>query len=402
MKIATIALFLLFTRVSVVSASGSSFTLDDFISQAKEQSLEFKVEESKNDAAQEKSIGISLPPPMLGVNKMKMNDGSNETANGIEISQTIPFPTKIYSDYKMRQLEASSADETFKSKKLELIAQIKNLYLEYWQIFESKKTMQEKKMILKEHLKLAQAAVRSDTSMKVHFLKAEADADQLESELLKTEHDFLNTQFKINSFLNRDPETEVGDPVEPLRSKIPKNVSFENHTLKAMAFEAQAYKSKESYAKSSWLPDFTFRYKDMSGTSTWPKNSELMVSIDLPFLYFWEPDSQVKSARAESLQAELNLRKANTQQRGEVSHLKLEAESLEKQIDLLEKKLLPNAQKRMALIHNIAPRDMESLQDHRETMELVPDLKKKRVDLIAQYEKIVSQLALYSTEDSHE
>ena len=62
-------------------------------------------------------------------------------------------------------------------------------------------------------------------------------------------------------------------------------------------------------------------------------------------------------------------------------------ESLKKQIDNLNNKLIPRAEKRMKLVHNLAPRDMETIQDHRETMETFPDLKLKSLDLRMAYDR---------------
>ena len=49
----------------------------------------------------------------------------------------------------------------------------------------------------------------------------------------------------------------------------------------------------------------------------------------------------------------------------------------------------------MALVRNVAPRDMESLQDHRETMEAFPELKLKVLELRGQYEEVVSELVKF-------
>lgn len=46
----------------------------------------------------------------------------------------------------------------------------------------------------------------------------------------------------------------------------------------------------------------------------------------------------------------------------------------------------------MKLVHNLAPRDMETLQDHRETMEAFPDLKLKALEIRRTYEETVAEL----------
>lgn len=46
----------------------------------------------------------------------------------------------------------------------------------------------------------------------------------------------------------------------------------------------------------------------------------------------------------------------------------------------------------MRLVHNLAPRDMETITDHRETMEAFPNLKMNELDLRQQYEEVISEL----------
>jgi hypothetical protein len=58
-------------------------------------------------------------------------------------------------------------------------------------------------------------------------------------------------------------------------------------------------------------------------------------------------------------------------------------------------KLLPRAEQRMKIVHNLAPRDMETIQDHRETMEAFPNLKMAELELRMQYEETIAELEKY-------
>lgn len=53
----------------------------------------------------------------------------------------------------------------------------------------------------------------------------------------------------------------------------------------------------------------------------------------------------------------------------------------------------------MRLVHNLAPRDMETLQDHRETMEAFPGFKLKALDIRDQYEQTVTELEKFQSGD---
>ena len=83
------------------AAAQGRMTLTDFLDLARRQNLDLKIEQAKSDAAQSKAIGVAIPPPMLSVSQMKAIDGSQ--ANGFEVSQSIPFPTKLVGDRSARK-----------------------------------------------------------------------------------------------------------------------------------------------------------------------------------------------------------------------------------------------------------------------------------------------------------
>lgn len=127
-----------------------------------------------------------------------------------------------------------------------------------------------------------------------------------------------------------------------------------------------------------------------------PRYNELMVNVSLPFVYFWQPYSESSAATSERLAAEYELQRQARAISGTRSTLISKAESLKKQLDNLKQNLLPKAERRMKLVQNLAPRDLETLQDHREAMEAFPDLKLKAIDLRLEFERTIFELEKYS------
>ena len=120
-----------------------------------------------------------------------------------------------------------------------------------------------------------------------------------------------------------------------------------------------------------------------------------MIGITLPFVFFWEPYSTSRQASRERLLGEYEFEKQKKMIDSDKVILLSRAESFKKQIENLNSKLIPRAEKRMHLVHNVAPRDMETLQDHLDTMESFPDLKMKLLDLRMDYELDVTNLEKY-------
>lgn len=102
---------------------------------------------------------------------------------------------------------------------------------------------------------------------------------------------------------------------------------------------------------------------------------------------------------AERLQGEYALAQEKRQIESRRENLVTKAEALKKQIEQYGSKIIPRAEKRMRFVHNLAPRDLETLQDHRESMEVFPELKLKALDLREQYEETVSELEKYINGD---
>lgn len=389
----SICLFILLSCMSVNLFAQGEVKLSQFLKMIQEQNLDLKVDQAKLEAAQAKSQGLSIPPPMVSFNQMTMDSGMK--ANGFEVSQTIPFPTKISNDYSARKNMAKSQEEMQLGNQNEILAQAKLLYFTLWANQEKLDLLRSKKSILQEHIKLSRSTARSDSFAGIHILKAESDTDFLENEIEAKEQTLLEIQFQIAALLNKESSFKF-TAIEPPLSEIPQvETPEQTHQLKALKFELESYKSKESEAKSSWFPELSLKYKEMGATDTDSRYNEIMVGISLPFVFFWGPNSESKTASAERMQAELQFEKKKRAIESEKHILSSKVENLKKQIETLKTKLIPRAEKRMKLTHNLTPRDMETIQDHRETMEAFPDLKMKALELRFEYEKSIADLEKY-------
>lgn len=381
--------------VSQSAWSQDRFTLGIFLNSVRSRNLSIQIETAKADAASAKSVGIALPPPTVGFIQMDMQDGTS--AKGLEVSQMIPFPTKLTSDRSARNYEALAQKEMSAAETNEILAQAKLAYVTLWLNQERLSTLLEKKSIIDQHIKLSTSVVRSDNFLKLHALKAESDRDLLENEIESLRALILEKQLQLAQFINADVNSFKPTLAEPPISAVPNSEIFQAPPqVESARLTYESLKSRETESKSSWLPDFELRYKQMEETSMFPSYKEYMVGVSVPFAFFWEPYSASKAANAESKEAELTYKKEKQKVESEVATLLTKAESLRKQITTLKEKLLPRAERRMKIAHNLAPRDMETLQDHRETMEAFPDLKLENLDLRERYEEAVAELEKFA------
>lgn len=385
-------IFFLNTLVFSITLNAAELSLDQFLAKVKEQNISLKQQSASLDAAKARSIGILLPPLNFGYIEMK-EEGAASNIKGYELSQSIPFPTKLYFNHSARKLEALAEKESLIIGQNEILANAKLLYVELWVEQERLELLKSKKNILAQHLKLSRATVRSDSFLSIHLLKAESDMDFLENDIESVTQKLQEKKSQISEVINENPEVLNPVAMEPGFSEIPTPVGTINHKIESLRYKLESYKERESEAKSSWLPDFNLRYKEMGATSMSNAYKETMIGVTLPFLYFWEPNSEVKKSRAERLQTELSYNREKRAAEINTEILFSKAKSLMTQLSNLKNKLLPRAEKRMKQVHNLAPRDIETLQDHRETMEAFPELKLAELELRMQYEATIAEIS---------
>ncbi|WP_185903024.1 TolC family protein [Bacteriovorax stolpii] len=373
---------------------GNEITLDYFLQKVKEQNLNLKLETAKQNASEEKAGGIRLPPPMFSFIQAKEDSGNSPS--GFEVNQEVPFPTKLKANRSSRIYEAEAQKAMLSANQNEILAKAKLSYIELWLMQERVEVIQQKKRILEEHIRLSRSAVRSDSFLKIHLLKAESDLDLLENELESSKQTLKEKQLILADIINEDHQTFNPTAAEPPMSTIPEINEGDNiPQLKSLRLGLEGMKERESEAKSSWLPDFNLKYKQMGATSMSSRYNEVMIGITLPFIYFWQPNADAKTANIETLQAELNLKREERNIDTRVATLYSKVESLQKQLSNLKSKLIPRAHQRMKIVRNLAPRDMETIQDHRETMEAFPELRMTELELRMQYEESIAELEKY-------
>lgn len=384
-------LLLLLLCFASVSFAQERVSLDQFIQEAKSQNLSFQAKKLAAKGAKEAAYGIKLPPPSASLMQMRMDGGS---ANGFTVMQTVPFPTKITSEHSARKAEAKASKAAKEAKEQEVASEAKYLYFRLWESTERLKFLNEKSRIVAHHIKLAKAAARSDTLLKIHVIKVENDLDLLKNEILQAEQNARERQIEAAQFLNRDPNIYRPIASEFPVSPLPKEASLKApFQLEATKFTLESLKSKERGAKSSWFPDFNFQYKEMGATPMMPRYSEVMIGATIPFAFFWQSKAEVGAATSKRLEGEILYENEKRQIEAERATLLERADSLKKQLDLFSSELLPRAEKRMKIVRNLAPRDMETLEDQRETLEALPDLKLKALSVRENYEKAVMELS---------
>jgi len=170
MRISVVCITLVLALFST-PAFAENLRLQDFLKNVQSENLDLKMEQAKLETANAQSSSISLPPPMVSFSKLTEKEGSS--AQGFEVSQTVPFPGKISKNKSSRNLEAQAQKLNLAAKQNAVLTEAKQSFFEYWGAYKKIHFLRQKKDILSKHLRLARSGVRSDSSMKLHFVKTD-------------------------------------------------------------------------------------------------------------------------------------------------------------------------------------------------------------------------------------
>lgn len=370
-----------------VFAQSSALTLESFLESVKKESPDLTVENASIDAAEARSNGIRISPPMVGIMQMKEN-GNNR--NGYEISQEIPFPTKIVQDKRVRDLEFETQKEISQYQKALILNEARNAYLSFWSTYEKLKIQKEKHHWLTHHVSLTRSATRSDSLAQIHLLEVESNTDLIENEILAIEAELFEKRNALRIYApSLNIETAIPkEPALPL-------VDIQKSTGSLIAIKEKQLTSLEaqvSLKKQGYAPDFFLRLRNYNGTETAPQNQEIMVGVSLPFLFFWQPKAEVAEASALKTKAEAELKKAKIEFESRVLTLTKKMESLKTQLANLKEKLIPRAEKRRKLVTTLSTRTMEGLDEHKSVVIGALDLRIKAIDLRLDYENTFKEI----------
>jgi outer membrane protein, heavy metal efflux system len=383
--------------MSQSALSEESLSPDEFVNLALKQNLDIQLATTESSGASASAHGIRLPAPSVGFTQMNMQGG--RTAQGWQVSQSIPFPTKIRSDYSARQyaLEAQKKEELVVHQ--EIRAQAKYIYFLVWEAQEQESVLNEKREVLEKHIRIAKSVAQSDTFAKIHVLKAESELDKIENELEMVSQLHQERFSLAAQILDKDPSTFKFKASAPKLSNAPVISSVEETPqIQALNQRLKSYQSLEKAGRAEWLPDLTVSYAHMEETMRFPANNQIMVGISLPFVYFWQPGAKSDESSAQRLKTEINITKAKRNIQADKVNLEKSLQTLKNQISVLTEKILPKALKRKKLFQNVAPRDLSTLQEHLDTYLSIPDIRLQVLMLQSKYEQAVAMLSKYAVE----
>lgn len=377
--------FALFLLILMMARTTLAESIDSFINRVKDKNLEISAQRSIVSASEARSRGYSLMAPMVGVSQMKSGHG---TSYNFEVQQKIPLSNGLSSDKKMREnsfdLQKKESDLFVREKLLEA----RLAFVSYWRNYEKEKYIKEVRDWLKQHSKYAQSLVRSDANSQIYALEIESYLGILENELSSVRSLLESDKAKLRE-LSFDENYLPGVP----KLDEPPVLAEDAGTSRISSINLSKLRvasAKLDVAKASYLPNLSVTVRKMDRPMLGMADQEIMLGIDLPFAFFWQPRAEKAEAIAQKAIADANYKKSEVEGEALKKSLKARADILKKQIKTLEDVSIPAVQKSLKYVRNIAPRDMAGLETHRRIFQDYISLRSQLVDLRMNYEEIYS------------
>ena len=252
------------------SFSQDSSLLDDLVAQALADNPAIQAAYSEWEAAVHKvKVVKGLPNPSLRYTYFEENVetrvGPQEKKYGA--SQKVPFPGKLGLKAKVQSRQAQILQEKFEATKREVIKNVKFIFYDLFWVDEAIKITEEEKVIVESLERVAQRRYESNRAPQQDVIKAQVELSKFINKLYLLRQNRKSLLARLNSILNRPPETEL----EKINSIQKKKFALSLSQLNEIAQESSQALSmadlnveraeyEKSLAKMGYLPDFTFGF----------------------------------------------------------------------------------------------------------------------------------------------
>jgi len=341
--------------INPLSFAKESLSLNSLLEEAKKNNPEILSAKKRWQASLARiPISKSLESPTVGFSFMKIQKGTLKLDRTmpedrmLSISQFFPLFGKLSLKGKMALVESQMFASEYKNKELEVINEVKNAYYDLFMNYKEIELKQESLKLLEEIAKIAEARYIVGEISQEEVFKINLEIAKLSNEIENLKQGNKAKQTRLNTLLNRDPESPLGIP--DLKEDI-----FFNRDIRSLyqltilnqpellifAYTIEKNKYAKSLAKRNFLPDLMaeigLRGITAGGIGPW----DLMLAFSLPFWFWTKQRYELKEAIFNLEEAEQAYKAMENKAFKEVKDLFTKIEVAKNKIKLYKTNLIP-------------------------------------------------------------
>ncbi len=257
---------------------------NELLKTARERNPDIRAAQAEREAAKKKiPQSWALSDPMAGLDVM---GGMTETRTGPEknrfmVSQSIPFPTKLYEKWKSSKEEARKAEALYQAEVRSVLRDVKQTYFALYETEASLQVLGEIQDVLKKAEGVAEAKYANQSGSQRDAAKAQAEFSMMLETIYRLESDRVTLSAFLNELLDRSPLLEFGAFEKPQTPQLTQNLlelfsQAEKFRQEIQAGESELAKSRHQkrLAWMEYLPDLdaSFVYTQVGGGTTMEEN----------------------------------------------------------------------------------------------------------------------------------
>jgi outer membrane protein TolC len=309
--------------------------------QAAAEAAEYRI--APAGALDDPTLSYSIGPSTLG--------GPHGLNQQLELSQPLPWPGKLALRERAAQEEARAAAGDEDVLRLQMAAAAKALFAEWFYVHRGLAINRKHQALLEELRRVAEIQYAAGRAGQQDALQAAVARARLEAETVTLKRRRREVQARINTLLNRSPQTFVPLPAGlpeptplPLLAEIQMAALHAHPELARIRAHIAKAKAQTGLAKKDFYPDFRLMTGYNSFWDELDKRWTLGISINLPFDYGNKRSAALDAARANLRQARWRLTDREAQLLGELEVSRAAVEETQEVINIYTRRLMPLAQ----------------------------------------------------------
>jgi outer membrane protein TolC len=218
-------------------------------------------------------------------------DGFPPSSRNFGVAQTIPFPGKLKLRGEIANQSVEVAQWDVETVRRRVTAEVKAAWFDYFFFHQGLAITQQHKTLLEKLTAMAEARYRVGKGLQQDLLKAQVELSKVHRRLTRLEQQQRTALVRLNTLLNRDPET----PLPPPEKLEPSELTYSLESLYQLARENDTGLARDqqlierqqvavSLAEKEHLPDFHVGYTYQNRPQL-SDTHNITVGIRLPIFY---------------------------------------------------------------------------------------------------------------------
>lgn len=344
------------TAAEPINAATDRTTLKQLVAEALEynpavQAASHRVESLRRRVPQVKT----LPDPKVSVGwngdvkPLGLLRDFPPSSRNFGVSQTIPFPGKLKLRGEIVGREAEAAWWDYENIRRRVVAAVKIAYYNYFYFDKAIEITLKNKDLLEKLAKIAEVRYQVGKGLQQDVLRAQVELSRIEQRLTLLEQQNKTAQVRLNTLLNRDPET----PLLPAAVFEAAEFSYPLPRLYQLARENDPALGREqriiernqfavNLARKEYMPDFTVGYT-YQNRGLLPDTQGFTFGVNIPVFYRSKQREGVNEATQALISSQRSHENRETMLHFEVKEQYLAAKAADELARLFSQAIIPQS-----------------------------------------------------------